>query len=113
MARVQKSEPDPADPAAGEGLAELARVVELCGAGDAALVGLFDELTLPTFDPAAEFVLEPGDELALSDLFAPVDEFVLPGLLDPVFVFPAFELAFELAGEPTRADEFLLLFAAG
>ena len=117
----------------GDGLAELVRLVAPCCAGDDAFaVDPIDELALPpTFDPAAEFVLAPGeefalpakfdpaaefmlapdDEFALSDLFDPVDVFVLPSLLDPAFVFPAFELAFELAGEPSRADAFLLLFA--
>jgi hypothetical protein len=114
LARVQKSERDPADPALGDGLAELARLVEPACAGEAEFVVFaVDELTLPaTFDPAAEFVLVTGDEFALTGPFDPVDEFVLPGLLDPALVFPAFELAFELANEPSRADEFLLLFAA-
>src|SRR5207249_3929030 len=109
-----KSDRDSADPAAGDGLAELASVVEPCCAGEVAFLGdPADELTLPaTFDPAVEFVLEPGDEFALADLFDPVDELVLPFLLDPALVLPGFALAFELAGEPSRADEFLLPFAA-
>jgi len=110
------------DPAFGEGLTELAALDEpgCVGDGDATGLGIpfvvdpIAELTLPAFDPAAEFVLpalfDPLDEFAFPDL---LDEFVSPGLFDPAleFVLADFDLLFELPGELelSRADEFLLL----
>jgi hypothetical protein len=93
----------------GDGLVELAALIELCDV-DAAGLGVpfavdpVAEFTLPMFDPAEEFVL--------AALFEPVDEFALPDLLEAAdkFVLPGFDLVFELPDELalSRADEFLL-----